>query len=99
MLFSSQLWFLFHHSYAGAAGCPPDGQRLDSLEYASSEEERKKRLLEVSLSHPNIDASNLDLASHVKQFLSVRMRMEPCQIDALLSVRKLPRNNTVLIIF
>ena len=72
---------------------------MDRLEYASSEEERKKRLLDISLSHPDIDASNSDLASHVKQFLSVRMRMEPREIDTLLSVRKLPRNNTVLIIF
>ena len=87
------------HSYAGAAGCPPDGQRLDRLEYASSEEERKKRLLEISLSHPDIDTSNPDLASHVRQFLSVKMHMEPREIDNLLSVRKLPRNNTVLIIF
>ena len=34
-----------------------ESERLEKLEYLSSEEERKRRILQVTVSHPNIGSS------------------------------------------
>ena len=43
--------------------------RIDKLEFITSEDEKKSRLLQATITHPNIDLSNQDLTMHVKQFL------------------------------
>ena len=72
-------------------------KRLEKLEYLGSEEERKKRTLEVSLSHPQLDSSNSDLGSSVKNFLSQKLKMANREIDANMLVQKTRRNNCVIL--
>lgn len=86
-------------SFSSVAAQAPDNDRLAKLEYMASEEERKKRQLEVSLTHPNIDPNNSDLLVHVRSFLSTTLRMENREIDSNFQVRKLQRNNTVMLTF
>ena len=86
-------------SFASVLNNAPDSVRIERLERVSSEDERRRRLLEVSITHPLIDVSTPDLSSHMKQFLSSRMQMEHREIDSQFTVKKLPRNNTVLVTF
>ena len=88
-----------HESYAGIARAQPDDQRVDKLEYKASEDERHKRSLEVKLTHPDINNDDGDLKSLVTEFLSTKMEMEAREIDMNLRVRKIPRDNTVLLAF
>lgn len=82
---------------AAAPPRPPDDARLDKIEYITSEEERKRRSLEVSLTHPDIDHSTEDLNNHLRVFLSGHMKMENRSIDANMRVRKSSRDHSVLI--
>ena len=87
-------------SYAAQAALPPpDETRLDKLEFATSEHERKSRMLEVSLTHPDIDQNNENLNEHIKSFFVEKLKMENRTIDTDFSVKKLPRNNTVMVTF
>ena len=90
-------------SYANAVktnGAPiPDADRLERLEYAASEEERRRRQLEVSVSHPSLDNTSSDLSLHTKSFLKNSMKMEDREIDNVLLARKASRRNTVIIKF
>ena len=86
-------------SYYSFFNNDPDSVILERFERVKSEDERKRRLLEVSITHPLIDVPTPDLSSHVKQFLSSRMQIEHREIDPQLIAKKLPRNNTVLVIF
>ena len=69
------------------------------MEYLSSEEERRKRNLEVSLKHPDIDLENENLDSHIRNFMSSRLKMEPRSIDSGLKTQKNSRNGSVKIMF
>ena len=90
-------------SYAAVAAAASSNEsratldRVVKLEYQSSEEERKRRLLQVSLTHPEIDTSATDLQTNVRSFLSTRMKMEAREIDSAFRVQKSTRENSVLI--
>ena len=55
--------------------------RLRKLEYQSSEEDRRKRLLQVSVTHPSIDSSSNNLSEMIKLFFSEKMKMANREID------------------
>ena len=76
-----------------------DSTRLNKLEYMASEEERKKRVLEVTITHPTIDTNKTDLDKHAKDFFETQMKMERRSVDANLAARKVSRANTLLIRF
>ena len=71
----------------------------ESEDERTSEDDRKSRLLQATITHPNLDLSNQDLTMHVKQFLQNRLNMPPREVDANLHVQKTPRPNSVLLKF
>lgn len=90
-------------SYADVAARVKDATaqsrgRIDRLEYMSSEEERKRRMMHVTICHPTIDTSSNDLRTYTKNFLSQHMKMETREIDANIYVQKTPRDHTLLLI-
>ena len=93
-------------TYAKITASPPLGptnvdrtkqtdNRIEKLEFLTSEEERKRRLLQVTLTHSEIN-SNSDMEA-VKVFLTSKLRMAPHEIDTNMSIQKLPREKTVLL--
>ena len=72
--------------------------RLDKLEYSSSEEERKKRLLHVMVTHPTIDKENTD-SDKLKDLMRQKFFMEQREIDENLVVFKGPREHSVIVKF
>ena len=58
-----------------------ESERLEKLEYITSEDERKRRLLHVTLTHPQIDTSTVRLLDPARQFLIDVMKMEPRSVD------------------
>ena len=73
--------------------------RFNRLEYVSSEEERKKRLLQVTIKHPQLNPTSVDLKNHVCTFLSDHLKMEPREIDANLTAVKASKDNKVIVCF
>ena len=57
------------------------------------------KLLEVTLTHPDINPNAADLVTHVQEFMSGNMKMERRSIDANFHIKKTARTNTVLIMF
>ena len=91
-------------SYAAAAARPQNSEpsmaaqgRVEKLEYMVSEEERKKRILQISITHTSIDNNVADLSAHIKTFLSTSMKMSAREIDDQMTVQKLSRANSVLL--
>ena len=76
---------------------PPPAERLEKLEYISSEDERRRNLLKVKVTHPAISNSSTNLVEHVKQFFAQHLHMPRREIDDGMYVTKLPQPNTVLI--
>ena len=74
-------------------------QRLDRLEFLSSEDERKKRTLQVSVTHPSIDQNASDLENRLECFFQDVMKMPLREMDANTKVQKTGRANTVLVTF
>ena len=70
--------------------------RIERLEFHSSEEERKRRLLQVTITHPNIDHKNPD-SSVISDILRNHLKMERREIDANMRIAKFSRANTVLL--
>ena len=73
--------------------------RIEKLEYNSSEAERNRRHLEVTITPPNIDQKSPNLGENVKNFLLNDLKMEPREIDQNMQVRPIGGDKTVLIIF
>ena len=88
-------------SFARAAALPATNHddRLEKLEYLSSEEERKRRILEITITHPSIDYNSNDLEAHTKTFLASQMKMDSRSIDGNLKVFKSTRENTIRLSF
>ena len=84
-------------SYSGMVKTS-ESERLEKLEYMTSEDERKNRLLHVTITHPQLEPNNPNLIDHTKQFLNNVLKMEPRTIDANMQVNKCSRNNTIIII-
>ena len=78
---------------------PTDNDRLDRVEFLTSEEERKKLLLEINLTHPEINNGDSNLENHLKHFCSSKMGMPNREIDANIKVFKTARQNSVNIKF
>ena len=76
-----------------------NNQRIERLEYVHSEEERKKRNLDVSITHPELNTSAEDLNKHGREFLLNHMRMENREIDSNMVIKKSSRDNTISISF
>ena len=71
--------------------------RLARLEYLASEEEREKRLLQVVVTHPELDPNNNDLRKHTCEFLRNKLRMTEREIDPNLSATKNGRENSITV--
>ena len=54
-------------------------------------------MLEVNITHPDLNKDSNDLVGDKKQFLIEHLKMERRSIDANMEVRKCPRDNTVTI--
>ena len=76
-----------------------ESERLDKLEFLSSEVERKKRMLEVTITHPTLDKNCENLVDHVKHFLSTEMKMDRRNIDANLQAKSLQSKTPSLLFF
>ena len=86
-------------SVINPAAFPVSVDRIDKLEYKSSEDERKERLLFINFTHPNINNNHENLNQHVSEFLTHYLLMEPREIDSNLYVSRSPRANTVSLRF
>ena len=71
--------------------------RIERLEFQSSEEERKRRLLQVTITHPNIDNKNPD-SSAVLGILRDQLKMDRREIDSNMRIAKFSRANTALLL-
>ena len=72
-------------------------ERLEKLEFNSSENERKDRSLHVQISHPALDPSSQNLDSHVQDFLRTKLNMSTREIDLNMTTLKSPRSHTVIV--
>ena len=90
-------------TYAGAVSqnvaelAKTSSDRISKLEYTSSEEERKRRVLQITIKHPELNSSAPELERYVRNFLEQKMKMETREIDANLSAVKAPRDNKIIV--
>ena len=82
-----------------APGTNVSESRINRLEYTTSEQERNKRLLQITVKHPQLNSSSLDLAEHSRNFFRSKLKMPNREIDANLIARKSPKDNKVIITF
>lgn len=87
------------HTASSYADVISQSDRLEKLEFDSSEKEREERLLHATMTHPSIDNQRTDLHAHVREFMLNHLRMTEREIDANMQVTKLRRSNSVLLIF
>ena len=76
---------------------PSSAERIEKLEYTTSEAERERKLLQVKVTHPDISTSSPDLNLHVKKFFYEQLNMQNREIDDQMYVAKMPQPNTVMI--
>ena len=76
-----------------------EGERLERLEYIASEEERRNRLNQISITHSSLDSSSDSLNSDMKNFLKRIMKLDEDSIDDNLICRKTSKPNTVIVTF
>lgn len=76
---------------------PTQDNRINKLEYQSSERERENRLLHVILTHPLIDSDAPDLTNYIQDFMSNTLNMERREIDLNLKASKLRKDHSVLV--
>ena len=74
-------------------------QRLDKLEFQSSENERLNRVLQVTITHPALEANSQNAYRNATHFMEDVMLMEWREIDANMYVQTTRRANTILITF
>ena len=73
--------------------------RLNKLEYQASEDDRRKRILHVSITDPSINNQAPNLTETMTTFFSEKMKMSNREIDTNFNVQKASRNNTVIVKF
>ena len=77
-----------------------DSQRLNKLEYLNSEEDRKKRFLEICFTHPSFQSSSSNIPhEQLNDVLKTTLQLENREIDANIRVRKSKRENTLIATF
>ena len=79
-----------------ACGVGDQSSRIDRLEYLSSERERENRLLQVVITHPDIDNNCTQLTEHIREFFSSTMPMISREIDTGMAVIRRGRDHTVM---
>ena len=67
---------------------PPNNERLDRVEFLTSEDERKKRSLEIIVSCPNIKKESEDLKKDVSMILREKLGLENREMDENMKVLK-----------
>ena len=75
----------------------PTAERLEKLEYASSEKEQRKKLLQVEVTLPAILNSPPVLEAHFNQYFAQQLTMLRREIDDGMYVAMLPQPNRVLV--
>ena len=73
--------------------------RIEKLEFLNSEDERKKKSLQIAITHETISPGSNNLNENVSKFFSQKMCMSPREIDQNFSVIKSKRENTVIVQF
>ena len=88
-------------SYASAvsAEMKNSNDRLNKLEYQNSEDDRKKKLLQVTITHNSFETDSNISPESVKTFFCEKMKMPPREIDQNFSIMKSKRKNTVIVQF
>ena len=71
---------------------PSSGERIEKLEYTTTEVERERELLQMRVTHLGISTTSPDLDLHVKQ-----LNMSNHEIDDQMYVAKMPQSNTLMI--
>ena len=89
-------------SYAGVVSqssrlVESNTERVEKLEFLASETERKTRLRQITLTHPEINMVDGNLDERVKVFLTDKMGLSSRELDTNMIVRKTNRNNTALL--
>ena len=78
---------------------PQDNFRLDKLKYFSGEEERKRRINQVRVTHPSKKSDNTQSTEHLKEVLTSVLKFPCREIDANHHVHKTNKSNTVIVRF
>ena len=76
---------------------PSPAERLERLEYKSSEEKRRRKLFQIELTHPAVLNSSPDQEGKDIQFFAQQLNMPRFEIDVGMHVAKLPQSKTVLV--
>ena len=71
--------------------------RLEKLEFSSSEVERRKTLLQLTITYPAIEPDHADLQLHSKEFRTSTLYMSTRESDANVFVQKTSRSKTTLV--
>ena len=73
--------------------------RLNKLEFQKSEDDRKNKLLEVSVTDPSLNSNSTSPRADVNNFFVHKMKMSPREIDQNFVVHKAKRTNSVIVQF
>ena len=76
----------------------PNNDRLDRLEFLSSEDERKKRILEAVVTDPDVSEDSSDLKGDITNIFSRKLGMKNRELDANMKVFRTNRQKTVRVI-
>ena len=76
---------------------PPPTERLMELEYTPSEEERKRTLIKVKVTHPAHLNTSYDLEAHDKQLFAKHLDMPRREVLEEVHIAKMSQPTTVLI--
>ena len=76
-----------------------NNERLSKLEFQASEDDRKKKLLQATFTHPSINKNSSSIKADISIFFRDKMKMEAREIDQNFVVHKSSRVNTVVVTF
>ena len=76
-----------------------NNERLSKLEFQASEDDRKKKLLQATFTHPSINKNSSSIKADISIFFRDKMKMEAREIDQNFIVHKSSRVNTVVVTF
>ena len=74
-----------------------DNERQEKLEVQASENERKNRLLQITIAHPSIDNNTHDLHNHTVNFFRNVIKIENREIDVNFHAQKTQTNTKILV--
>ena len=90
-----------NRTYANVVNTPCENStvRLERLEFMSSEEERKNRILQVTIKHPSINTENRDFENQLAGIFSNVLGMESHEVDTSLIAQRSNHPNCLMIKF